>query len=293
MKVKKIKMKKYLEGKDPSFEDDLFEGLRETGFVILEDHGISNDLLNKVYDTSKNYFSKEKVEKDNDISEVYKFQRGYIPYKTEHAKDSNLMDLKEFYQVGIDRNNYPSKEFKEVVEDLYSQLEKNAKIMLKALTKNLKLEEDYFDKMTDKGDSILRLLHYPPIGNNEDPNAIRAAEHEDINLITLLVAAEGKGLQILTREGDWIDVETKKGEIVVDVGDMLSRITNNLLPSTTHRVVNGDQKENSRYSMPFFCHPNPEAILSVIDHLKDGNEEQDIKANDFLNQRLREIGLKK
>lgn len=305
-KVRRLKLTDWLSGdksKKESFEKDFSLGLREHGFIILEDHSVSTELLNKAYDQSKTFFNKEEEYKKQFISESNFSQRGYTPYKTEHAKGSSTLDLKEFYHVGRDlskdhekfdsfpKNIFVNKEFEEVFTQLFKELDTCSKHLLKALTPSLKLKSDYFDNFTSCGNSILRLLHYPPIGKNEDPNALRAEAHGDINLITLLVAAEGKGLQLQDKDGEWIDIETKKGEIVVDTGDMMSRMTNNFYPSTIHRVVNGDQQDKSRYSMPFFVHPNGDDMLKVLDHLKDGKEESDILVDDFLHQRLVDIGL--
>lgn len=294
MKVKELSLKKWFDPKTKKdFEKDLYEGLREHGFIVLKDHSVSTDLLKKAYQLSKDFFDLPKEIKEKHISEIEKFQRGYIPYKTEKAKDAKAIDLKEFYQIGQDKNIFPNKEFENFFISLFKELEECSSYILEAIAPSLKLDKDYFKPMVNNGNHILRLLHYPPIGEKELPDSIRAAEHEDINLITLLVAAEGKGLQLKDNDGNWIDIETKQGDIVVDTGDMMSRITNNHLPATTHRVINGDQKDKSRYSMPFFCHPNSKVMLNVIEHFKDGNEDSDILANDFLNERLREIGLKK
>jgi isopenicillin N synthase-like dioxygenase len=217
------------------------------------------------------------------------------------------MDLKEFWHVGRDPqegdpfakyflpNIWPNEipEFKDLYIRLYQELDKAGFVLLKALTGPLELPEDYFDELAGGGSSILRLLHYPPIPNNVDPRCVRAAAHEDINLITLLVCASASGLQIMDRNGKWLDVETAPHLITVDAGDMLSRITNDVIPSTTHRVINPqDGKNEPRFSMPFFMHPHPEAILKCIPSCKgNGEKYPPIKANDFLMQRLRDIGL--
>jgi isopenicillin N synthase-like dioxygenase len=165
--------------------------------------------------------------------------------------------------------------------------------MLEALTGPLELPQTYFRQMTEDGNSILRLLHYPPLAEGADPRSVRAAAHEDINLITILVAATTSGLELLDRDGSWLPVETDKNNLIVDAGDMLARITNDVIPSTTHRVVNPPDGQNSdRYSMPYSIHPNPEAVLTCLPSCRGaGAKYPDIRAQDFLMERLREIGL--
>ena len=232
--------------------------------------------------------------------------RGYTPFGREHAKDSKFPDLKEFWHIGRElspnhkytefypNNVWPSEivDFEKNFLTLYNHLDKTGNIMLEALTAQLKLPKNYFQDMTRDGDSILRLLHYPPLEEGCDPNCLRAAPHEDINLITLLVAAEESGLELLNRDNEWMPVETKVNNIIVDAGDMLSRITNGVIPSTTHRVVNPKTANVSRYSMPFFIHPNPDAVLSCLPSCRAVKEpEPDILAHKFLQQRLEAIGL--
>jgi isopenicillin N synthase-like dioxygenase len=176
---------------------------------------------------------------------------------------------------------------------LFTALEEAGDAMLEALTMPLEVEKDFFAKLTKDGNSILRLLHYPPIPEGVDPRCVRAAAHEDINFITILPAATTSGLQLKDRDGTWLDIDSEPDTLIVDVGDMLARLSNNVLPSTTHRVINPqDGKNQSRYSMPFFMHPHPDAILSCLPSCKGaGAKYPDISANDFLMQRLREIGL--
>jgi isopenicillin N synthase-like dioxygenase len=234
--------------------------------------------------------------------------RGYTAFGREHAKDSKHPDLKEFWHVGrelpeghrlksfFSNNIWPEEitGFEKTFKALFQALDDTGRIMLEALTHPLELPRTYFSEMTQYGSSILRLLHYPPIPEGVDPNRIRAAAHEDINLITLLVSAQGAGLELLTREGEWIPVETDPENIIVDSGDMLARITNDIIPATTHRVVNPKGENKSRYSMPFFMHPNPDALLECIPSCRGAGEKYPpILANDFLMQRLREIGLTK
>ena len=186
-------------------------------------------------------------------------------------------------------------EFKEIFTKLYSSLEHAGDVMLEALTGPLEVKKDYFAGMTKDGNSILRLLHYPPIPEGVDPRCLRAAPHEDINFITILPAATASGLQLKDRDGQWLDIASDPGTLIVDAGDMLARLTNDVLPSTTHQVVNpNDGKNGHRYSMPFFIHPHPEAMLSCLPSCKGaGAKYADISSHDFLMQRLREIGLLK
>lgn len=309
--VPTLSLRAYIEG-SPSekskFVENLFDGFKYFGFIILKDHPVSTELLDEAYDCSKKLFDLPLEVKKSYISQVGGNQRGYTPFGKEHAKDSPVMDLKEFWHVGrslepghkyeqeYPHNIWPSEItiFEDTMNRLYRNLDLVSDIMLEALTGPLKVEKDYFRKMTRDGNSILRLLHYPPIPKDVDPRCVRAAAHEDINLITILVAATTSGLELLDRQGKWLPVETDKNNLIVDAGDMLSRITNDLIPSTTHRVVNPQDGTNeSRYSMPYFIHPNPEAVLSCIPSCKDkeGAKYPDIKAQDFLMQRLREIGL--
>ena len=233
-------------------------------------------------------------------------QRGYTPFGREHAKDAKVSDLKEFWHVGREfepgselGKTYPPNiwpdspaNFRDVFLKLYHALEDAGLTMLEALAPSLDLPTDYFRKMATNGNSILRLLHYPPIPDDADPNAIRAAAHEDINLITILVAANGAGLELLTREGEWLAIDTDPQNLIVDAGDMLARATNDVNPATTHRVVNPSGPNVSRYSMPFFMHPHSDAVLECIPScVGDGAKYAPITAHEFLLQRLREIGL--
>ncbi len=288
------------------FADALYQGFKYYGFIILRDHGIEESLLNKAYDMSEAYFSQSTEEKMKCDSGVGG-QRGYTAFGREHAKDSNHADIKEFWHVGREfdagdplENVYPPNMwpeapagFKDTFVSLFDSLEGVGHVMLEALAPSLGVKPDYFRGLSENGNSILRLLHYPPIPEGTEPGAMRAAAHEDINLITLLVAASTSGLELLDRDDKWLPVEGSKNAVIVDAGDMLARITNHHIPATTHRVVNPDGPNISRYSMPFFMHPRPDAMLSCIDQCRDGNEEEDILAGDFLLQRLREIGLVK
>ncbi len=310
-KVPTLSLKDYTEAdhkNQDAFRENLVYGLKEYGFIILTDHNVNTSLLDKAYDLSAQFFSLPDETKNSYISVKGKGQRGYTPFGTEHAKDAEVQDLKEFWHVGRElspghrfanyypENIWPEKDvegFTQCFSELYTQLDQTGRILLEALTKSLEVPSDYFAKMVDDGNSILRLLHYPPLADDVDPRCVRAAAHEDINLITILVAATQSGLQLKDRDGTWLDVETEKNNLIVDAGDMLSRICNEVIPATTHRVINPQDGENNhRYSMPFFMHPHPEAILECIPSCRgEGEKYPAITADAFLQERLREIGL--
>ena len=310
--VPELSLKAYTSGNDEerrAFQAALYEGFKYFGFIILKDHDVDRTLLNRAYELSARLFDQAESEKEKYIAGK-DGQRGYTPFGREHAKDSEFPDLKEFWHVGREfsadspladiyaPNVWPGEpeSFRETFIDLYDALEAAGHVMLEALAPSLSVPLDYFQKMAKDGNSILRLLHYPPIPDGTDPNCVRAAAHEDINLITILVAANGSGLQLLDRDGKWLPIETDPENLIVDAGDMLARVCNDIIPATTHRVVNPDGPNVSRYSMPFFMHPHPEAMLSCLDScLTEENEFKakypDITAGEFLKQRLREIGL--
>ncbi len=283
----------------------LFDGLRETGFIILRDHGIAPDALENAYRMARAFFAlsaPEKLRYDSGVGG----QRGYTAFGREHAKGNVLPDLKEFWHVGREfpdhhplaelypPNKWPDQPagLRDAFLTLYDRLEGAGLDLLDALAPALDLPADSFRMMATNGNSILRVLHYPPVPDGAPPGAVRAAAHEDINLITILVSADGAGLELLSRDGEWLAVETDPANLIVDAGDMLARMTNDLIPATTHRVVNPSGPNVSRYSMPFFLHPVSDADLSCIPScLGDGAKYPPITAGAFLAQRLREIGL--
>ncbi len=310
-KVPTLSLNSYTEGTPAEqirFIDQLFLGLKDYGFIILKNHQVSGSLLEKAYENLKQFYSLPERLKLK-YSGASGGMRGYTPFGSEHAKDSAVMDLKEFWHIGrqvghghphasfYKDNIWPDElpAFREVFEPFYFSLDQAGRTLLQALTFPLGVPQHYFENMVDEGSSILRLLHYPPVPQGVDARCVRAAAHEDINLITILPAATASGLQLKDRDGRWLDIESDPGCLIVDAGDMLARITNDVIPSTTHRVINPADGENvSRYSMPFFLHPNPTAILSCIPSCAEGGAKYpDISANDFLMQRLREIGLVK
>lgn len=310
-RVPELSLNSYIEGTSTDktrFIEDFFLGLKDYGFIVLKDHPISHQLLNQAYELIERFFSLPTETKSKYALTEVGFQRGYTPFGQEHAKDAPVMDLKEFWHVGRDlpeghryeptypKNVWPTEvpEFHGVLSKIYRALDEVGKIMLESLTLPLDLDRDYFNRMVSDGNSILRLLHYPPIPEGVDPRCVRAAAHEDINLITILVSATSSGLQLKDRDGSWLDVESDPNSLIVDAGDMLARITNDIIPSTTHRVINPEGPNTARYSMPFFMHPNPDAMLTCLPSCRGAGEKYPpITAQDFLYQRLREIGLLK
>ncbi len=310
-KVPTLSLGSYLHGSQDDkvkFIEQLFHGMKDYGFIILKDHDVSKDLLTQAYQILEKFYALPENQKVSYISELGGGQRGYTKFGTENAKGSPVKDLKEFWHVGREvedghafakyypKNIWPDEavpEFRPLFDKLFSQLENAGIQMMEALTYPLQVEKDYFKKMVVEGNSILRLLHYPPIPEGVDPRCERAAAHEDINFITILPAATTSGLQLKDRDGTWLDIESDYGTLIVDAGDMLARITNDVIPSTTHRVINPqDGKNTSRYSMPFFMHPHPESMLSCLPSCRGtGAKYADITAHEFLMQRLREIGL--
>ncbi|HSU83028.1 MAG TPA: 2-oxoglutarate and iron-dependent oxygenase domain-containing protein [Thermoanaerobaculia bacterium] len=289
--------------------ETLGDGLQEFGFLNVEGHGIDSSLIRGTYDLWKRFFELPDAVKRK-YAGVEGGARGYTPFGVEHAKDNPLPDLKEFWHVGQEppaghpfRTEYPANvwpaeipEIQEPTLRLYSSLERVAENLLRALAEYFEMPRDSFSSMMDVGNSILRILHYPPVKPEYAP-AVRAAAHEDINLITLLCEATDSGLEILTREGEWMAVETGPGQIVVDAGDMLSRFTNEVIPATTHRVVNpAENAARDRFSMPFFVHPYSSCDLTIPERFTGPDHPPKyppITAGQFLEQRLREIGLKK
>jgi isopenicillin N synthase-like dioxygenase len=224
--------------------------------------------------------------------------RGYTPFGVEHAKNNAHADLKEFWQIGREgdppANIWPDQPgFRDTFTALFEALDKTGRLLLRALAPGLQLDADYFDPLVAHGTSLLRLLHYPPVAADADPGAVRSAAHEDINFLTILVAARGGGLELLDRDGRWLAVEARAGDLIVDSGDMLARLTNGVIPATTHRVVNPRGPNVSRYSMPFFMHPTLETSLAVLPScIGNGAKFAPVTAGAYLDERLREIGLK-
>lgn len=296
------------------FIEALGEAFMNIGFVAIKNHGLSDELTKKLYAIFERFFSlPEGIKQQYEISEVFG-QRGYIGKAKEHAKGRNTGDLKEFYHIGqplrdkganletYPENIWPAEipEMREIGIKVYQTLENAGKELLSAIALYLHLPEDYFDKKVYRGNSILRAIHYYPIENPEaiPPDAVRAAEHGDINLITLLMGASAEGLQVLRRDNQWIPITALPDQIVVNVGDMLARHTNDKLKSTIHRVVNPPREKmsTSRYSIPFFMHPRSEMDLTCLEGcVSEAHPKKytDMTAGEFLEERLAEIGLKK
>lgn len=279
------------------------DGLKEFGFVSVEAHGVDDALIRRTYQDVERLFALPEANKQRYAIPNGFGQRGYTGYGQEHAKNRTVGDLKEFWHVGREQygqNVWPEEvpSFRQNTSELYAQLERASFVMLHALADYFALPRETFSSMAHEGNSVLRLIHYPPLKDKFIPGGVRAAEHEDINLITLLCEGTASGLEILTRQGDWISVDTLRGQIVVDSGDMLSRVTNDVVPSTTHRVVNPPsiEQDNTRYSMPFFVHPYADCVLDPPACFRgEGHKQPEppITADAFLKQRLREIGLLK
>jgi isopenicillin N synthase-like dioxygenase len=315
--IPRLDLNDYLNGtpeQKRNFSNDIGNAFNDTGFVTITNHGLDADLINKLYKEVQNFFTLPEAEKLKYEKVELAGQRGYTSKGREKAKDSKTPDLKEFWQTGqyvedgdVIKDEYPDNVkveeypgFNEVTKEVYQKLEKAGKQILNAISVYLGLPENYFEDKVHNGNSILRGIHYFPIENPEalPADAVRAGAHEDINLITLLIGASADGLEVLTQQGEWFAIKAHGEDIVVNVGDMLQRLTNNKLRSTTHRVVNPPRElmKNSRYSVPFFLHPKSSMDLSSLDSCVDKDHPKaysDITAGDYLDERLREIGLKK
>ncbi|CAN5360157.1 2-oxoglutarate and iron-dependent oxygenase domain-containing protein [soil metagenome] len=292
-----------------AFVAALGEAFVNPGFVKVKNHGIADGLIAEFYKAVEGFFALP-----NDVKHHYEIeglggQRGYTSIGKEHAKHSNVGDLKEFWQIGQTvqdgdaiKEQYPANvavaeqtQFLETGNQLYRSFENAGNQLMQAIALYLDLPEKHFDAELHNGNSILRAIHYPPI--TADPkSAIRAEQHEDINMITLLVGASADGLQLLTKENEWLPIVAGPGEIVVNVGDMLQRYTNNTLKSTTHRVVNPPRERwhEPRLSIPFFLHPRSDMSLAVLESCvsnQNPKQYEDITAGDYLYERLVEIGL--
>jgi isopenicillin N synthase-like dioxygenase len=291
-----------------AFVETFGAGLQKFGFVAVENHGVPEELIDRNYELFREFFAL-----DDDIKQQYEQpesgrQRGYTPFGVEKAKDKDVPDLKEFWHVGqeiepgselegrLPNNVWPEElpQLRQNNLELFRSMESSAMQMLAAISEYLTGEPATIPGKAENGNSVLRIIHYPPTEGIIEPGAMRAAEHEDINLITLLPSATSSGLEILTRDGEWLPVPALEGQMIVDTGDMMKRLTNDVMPATTHRVVNPDGSNEERYSMPFFVHPHPDASLDVLPECVEDGEEpkyEPITADEFLQERLREIGV--
>jgi isopenicillin N synthase-like dioxygenase len=314
-KIPSVDLRDFLSG-DPirkqKFVNEIGKAYEDIGFVALKGHFLDDKLVGELYGEVRNFFSLP-VE----VKEKYEIpgiggQRGYVSFGKEHAKGRSAGDLKEFWHFGqyVDANSKYKAEYPDNVEvselpnfnttgkEAYQMLEKTGVYVLRALALFLGLDEFYFDNYIKDGNSILRPIHYPPITDEPKDGAVRAAAHGDINLITLLMGAQGKGLQVQNHDGQWIDAIAEPDEVVINVGDMLSRHTNNRLKSTIHQVVNPPRElwGTSRFSIPFFMHPVSDMRLNCLENCIDADHPKlydDITAGEFLDERLVELGLKK
>ncbi|MDT8759839.1 isopenicillin N synthase family oxygenase [Sphingomonas psychrotolerans] len=294
---------------DPDgFAREFGRSFQRFGFAVVRDHGIPAELIDRAWAMTKAFFDLPEEEKRGYFVEGGGGARGYTPFKTEIAKGATHVDLKEFWHVGrqlaaghrFEENMAPNiwpdrpEGFRETFLELFQAFDDAGDKLLSAIARYLGLEPNWFDHAVKDGNSVLRLLHYPPV--DADAPEVRAGAHEDINLITLLLGAEEAGLELLDRDGKWLPVKPPEGAMVVNVGDMLQRLTNHVLPSTTHRVVNPppERRGHSRYSMPFFLHPAPDFLIKALPQCvtaENPEREPPITAHDYLAERLREIGL--
>lgn len=291
------------------FIKEIGEAYEEIGFVALKGHFLSIELSTNLYEEVKRFFDLPTEIKESYEIEGIGGQRGYTSFGKESAKGKKEGDLKEFWHFGQEvvgndalKAQYPENvqvkeipNFNKVGMEAYKNLEKTAIYVLRALALYIGLDEFYFDNYVTNGNSILRPIHYPPI-QGEPKGAVRAAAHGDINLITLLMGASASGLEVQNKQGKWIPVTALPEQLVINVGDMLERLTNNKLRSTIHRVVNPPREEwgKSRYSIPFFTHPISEMSLNCLPECITETHPKvydDITAGEFLNERLRELGL--
>jgi len=294
------------------FVNEIGKAYEEIGFVALKGHFLDDKLVSDLYSEVRNFFSLPVETKTNYEIPGIGGQRGYVSFGKEHAKGRSAGDLKEFWHFGqyVSEGSkyageYPDNvtvselpHFNQVGKEAYQMLEKTGIYVLRALAIHIGLDEFYFDNYIKDGNSILRPIHYPPITDEPKDGAVRAAAHGDINLITLLMGAQGKGLQVQNHDGQWIDAMAEPDELMINVGDMLSRHTNNKLKSTIHQVVNPPRElwGTSRFSIPFFMHPVSDMKLDCLEQCIDENNPkgfEDITAGEFLDERLVELGLKK
>ena len=291
------------------FTRQVGDALQDIGFFGLVNHGIDVELIADAYAQCDRFFDLDEELKREYLHPEIAHQRGYTAFGIEHAKDNPAPDLKEFWQTGraypkngpeptYPQNVWPSAhapEFKTTIDQLYNGMEQLSKELLAACSRYLGKSDDWLPNMAEQGNTIMRMIHYPPLNDSMPEGAVRSAAHEDINFITLLVTATADGLEVMDHDGTWIQVEGDQDAIIVDSGDMLQNLTNGLFQSTTHRVVNPKDSNQRRYSMPMFVHPRNEIDLTprkeFVEQTGGIANYASIKAGDFLQQRLKEIGL--
>ncbi len=281
----------------------LGSGLEELGFVAVCGHGIPLELLAEAYAAAREAFALPDAVKARYESVESGRQRGYTPFGKEHAKDTAIADLKEFWQVGpvlgpahpaivagrMHPNRYPAEapRFRVAFDAWFTRAHGLALELLEALGEFLEQPAGFFRDMATEGNSVVRVIHYPPVGPDAPEGAVRAAQHEDINLLTVLPASTAPGLQLLTRDGEWVEVDVAEGMMIVDTGDIMQYLTGGRVPATTHRVVNPPGfAERSRFSMPFFLHPRPDFLVQPL-----AGEAVALPAGELLRRRLVEIGV--
>ncbi len=286
------------------------DSLKDIGFFALKNHGIPLELIHQSYENGDAFFGLDQSSKSVYSRSEISHQRGYTAFGVEHAKDNPAPDLKEFWQTGRthqpgENPSYPANvwpdddvpQFKQTIDDLYNRMENVSRELLAACSLYLGKDANWLPEMTDDGNTIMRIIHYPPLGDDVQEGAVRSAAHEDINFITLLVTATADGLEVMDHDGTWIKVEGDERHIIVDSGDMIQNLTNGLFKSTTHRVVNPASKSARRFSMPMFVHPRNSIDLTprpeFIEMTSGTADFQSISAGDYLHQRLVEIGLAK
>lgn len=300
--------------KRKNFIKEFGDSFSNMGFAIVRNHGVSKELRDKLFEVSKAFFELPDDVKKKYEDEANHGQRGYISKNKESAKGKSVPDLKEFYHIGQTvtdgdaiQNEYPDNiwpdaitEFEAVGSEVYKTFENTGRNLLRATALYLNLPENYFDDKIHNGNSILRLLHYYPVADKTQipEGAVRAAAHGDINLITLLMGGSAEGLQAQSLDGQWIPVSPAHDEIVVNIGDMLARLTNNKFRSTQHQVITPNEESwtKPRYSAPFFLHPRSDMDLTCLDDCvtaENPKEYEDMTAGEFLTERLIELGLKK
>lgn len=296
-------------GDPEGFAQAFGQSFQRFGFAVVRDHGVPQELIDRAWRLTKAFFDLPEDEKRAHFIPGGGGARGYTPFKTEIAKGATHVDLKEFWHIGRELaaghrfadvmapNRWPAQPegFRETFVELFAAFDTAGDKLLSAVARYLGLAPDWFDAAVKDGNSVLRLLHYPPV--DADAPEVRAGAHEDINLITLLLGAEEAGLELLDRDGKWMAVKPPEGAMVINVGDMLQRLTNHVLPSTTHRVVNppAERRGHSRYSMPFFLHPAPDFLIKTLPGCTSAENPnrypEPITAHDYLHERLVEIGL--